>query len=397
MSVTLNQLLTLAGRLDDSPGFDTPREGFRRFLNQHVTDAHIARALIEQCQHALGEQHHRALQDLVVFVGRFLGFETAFGLYQPAAGAPEEYGRWLSRRRLEVVLEIRTDHKNTDFEDLTRTAAALTEAAEPARAARALGLCVLTPPYTSRDRFEEAAMAQKPHSGIRVVSLRSLLLLADMMGAGRLKHDDVLRVFSSIRAPDFVVELLDQFARAPVSGDTPLIARDEPRAPDVQEMSADTNFWCAIVGYDESGTPEQFVAAVIDKRHLFVIDDHKTAEHGLRPGDWVCFFIAGRGVVANARVASITEHSEALIRDAHRFSHLLHLNDVEVYLNAPVVPDAEIESRLPMARRHVADPVAPARIRLSWQEFVALTTHREERNGAPTLSGEDGESTPVAG
>jgi len=34
MSITLSQILALVGKLDDSPGEDTPRERFRLFLDQ---------------------------------------------------------------------------------------------------------------------------------------------------------------------------------------------------------------------------------------------------------------------------------------------------------------------------------------------------------------------------
>jgi hypothetical protein len=85
MSVTLNELLSLVGRLDDAPGFDTPRERFRRFLLERVTDVPAARTLIEECQRSVGEQHHRALQDLVVVVGRLLQFEVTFGAYERSA------------------------------------------------------------------------------------------------------------------------------------------------------------------------------------------------------------------------------------------------------------------------------------------------------------------------
>ena len=34
MNVNVSQVLAMVGRLDDSPGFDTPRERFRRFLVQ---------------------------------------------------------------------------------------------------------------------------------------------------------------------------------------------------------------------------------------------------------------------------------------------------------------------------------------------------------------------------
>ena len=47
MNISLTDLLPLVGRLDAAPGFDTPRERFRRFLLEHVTDVPTARALIE--------------------------------------------------------------------------------------------------------------------------------------------------------------------------------------------------------------------------------------------------------------------------------------------------------------------------------------------------------------
>jgi hypothetical protein len=60
MNLTVNQLLNIVGRLDDSPGFDTPRERFRRFLGERVTDAQSARIVIQECRQMSGEQNHRA-------------------------------------------------------------------------------------------------------------------------------------------------------------------------------------------------------------------------------------------------------------------------------------------------------------------------------------------------
>ena len=107
MNVSLSELLSLVGRLDSAPGFDAPRERYRRFLLEHVTDVPTSRSLIEECQRSVGEQRHRALQDLVVLVGRFLGFETIFGSYERIGGHVD--GQWRSRGLLDVVLEIRTE------------------------------------------------------------------------------------------------------------------------------------------------------------------------------------------------------------------------------------------------------------------------------------------------
>jgi hypothetical protein len=48
MSMTLNQILALVGKLDDSQGEDTPRERFRRFLKENVDEVGQVRDYIEE-------------------------------------------------------------------------------------------------------------------------------------------------------------------------------------------------------------------------------------------------------------------------------------------------------------------------------------------------------------
>ena len=109
MDFTLDQLLTIIGRLDDSPGFDTARERFRRLLIERIDGIESARQVIKECREQSGEQSHRALQDAVALCGRFLGFETAFGRYQHDPGAMPSHGLWHARRRLHVTLVLCTD------------------------------------------------------------------------------------------------------------------------------------------------------------------------------------------------------------------------------------------------------------------------------------------------
>ena len=82
MSITLKQILDLVGKLDDSPGDDTPRERFRRFLKENVKEVGQVRDYVEECIRTSGNQYNRALQDLVNYIGHFLGFEVTFGRYQ---------------------------------------------------------------------------------------------------------------------------------------------------------------------------------------------------------------------------------------------------------------------------------------------------------------------------
>jgi hypothetical protein len=62
--MTLKQILDLVGKLDDTPGDDTPRERFRRFLKENINEIGELRDYVDECVRAKGDQYNRALQDL---------------------------------------------------------------------------------------------------------------------------------------------------------------------------------------------------------------------------------------------------------------------------------------------------------------------------------------------
>src|SRR5689334_2999527 len=160
MNLTVNQLLGVVGRLDDNPGFDTPRERFRRFLVERITDAASARAVIAECRQVAGEQHVRALQDAVLLTGKLLGFETKYGPYQQDPDAAAVSGEWLSRRRLRVLLMI--CGPQTDVSHLELFSKALAVAGDPQdrSAVPRVGLCVVTPLCAARSRIEESVRSR---------------------------------------------------------------------------------------------------------------------------------------------------------------------------------------------------------------------------------------------
>jgi hypothetical protein len=387
MSVTLDELLKLAGRLDDTAGFDTPRERFRRFLVEYVTDARVARALIEQSPKLLDEQHHRAVQDLVVLLGRSLGFETRFGTYQPVAAGLKYDGLWRSRGQAEIVLEIRTNQTpGADVHSLVRSLAAVAATALPDPETRPLGLCVLTPLYANRARLDDAIAAARSQFPIRTVSLRALLSMADMVADGRLNHDEVVRLVEAGSALDFVAGLLDRLAvpgpprrSAPPAALSPP-APGRPVPPRDEEQTA---FWLATVAGDHAVTPEQFVELVIGKRHIFGVS-RDTADVARR-GDWICFYISGRGGVGRAQVASIEINGGGL-RDAHQYRQLLRLARTELHLSEPIVPDFETQLRL-RAARGPSNASSQPFMRIAERDFQALTKNegdqpRAERSAA---------------
>jgi hypothetical protein len=373
VSVTLEQILNLSGKLDDSPGFDSARERFRRFLLEHASDLAGARALIEQGQHLPGEQHNRALQDLVVLLGRFIGFDVAFGAYAPAPGAIKHHGHWKSRLRLHVVIDVRSDPSAPPEVDALLKSVAAQAGSSRASTWRHAGLCVVTPLFASRHKIEEAIAAAKPGFPVGVVALRALMQLADLVNAGRVSHEDVARLMESNLPVEYSVELLDRLTVKPRAAAP---ARTSA-APDEPSHDDATSYWIATVISDYATSPEQLLELVIGRRHIFGVADSGTTSSKARSGDWICFYIAGKGVVGRARVQSLAS-GNAGIRDAHRFRQLLHLEDLELHIHTPVSLDFETQLRL-----RTATAGAPRQtqtiVRISAESFATMTESRNQK------------------
>lgn len=399
MNITLNELLTLLGRLDDAPGFDTPRERFRRFLIDHVPDVQTARPLIEECQRSVGEQHHRALQDLVVLLGRFMRFETTFGTYERLPAGVKLDGQWRSRGRVDVVLEIRTDQTpEPNLESLARSVSAVAATTQSDVEAR-IGLCVIGRHYVGRGRLEQAAGAEK-RAELRVVSVQALLSLSLKFSADRLSHGELVKLLRSGFALDFVIDLLDRPADAlhsrEVEPETPAQPAAAPTAAApavVGPLRSEPEFWVATIAANDMASPEQLLASVIVERRVLGICHEGSLHEDGAPGDWVCFFVPAKGIVGHAQLASIVDHGRAVIRNADRFSRIYRLADVEVY-EEPIV------QALRAQRPFVVPPpdvvlAGPCLSPISRQDFVAMTASRgttplvaPDATGFPTVSSE---------
>jgi hypothetical protein len=366
MNVTVNQVLTIVGRLDDSPGFDSARERFRRFLIERVTDAHSARVVIQQCQQISGEQNHRAQQDAVVLTGKFLGFQTAFGRYQRDPGAAPVSGEWESRRRLHVTLNVCTHQTAAiELDALAKVVRDGLNSHAPTDTPR-VALCVVTPLYPAKARIEEMLRARK-HSDVRMISLGGILQMVDMVAAGRLTHDDVLEMLNPDVNLDSVVHLLDHSATA-----VPRIS--EHAAGDVAVPEAEPpggSYWIVAIRLDPLTPPDQFVASVIAKRRILAINPAPHVQRSIQAGDLICACITGEGFVAQAQVAGVITDGSPVVRDSERFKQMLRLTDVTVYAT-PVISAPELVRRVDLSLTEGAAPGAVA-IPVSRREFELVT------------------------
>ena len=391
MSVTVDDLLNLAGRLDDEPGFDSPRERFRRFLVAHVTTPALARMLIEQCQHAPSEQHHRALQDLVVLTGRFLGFDTTFGTYGPLAGAVRYDGQWQSRTRLNIVVEVRWDHLIAPgVESLLRSVSAVA-ATSMGRGLRTAGLCVVVQPHSGRNRIDEAIAAAHAGVPLSTIALHSLLLLADTISAGGALHDDIVRMIDGSMPIDFVVGMIEK-----AQGKTTGLPAEPPTGANVGGASMDKpRYWITSVGPDHATRPEEFLELVVGRRQIYGIVGSPASPHLVKSGDALCFYINGRGVVGHARVGSLVENAN-VIRDAHRFRQLIHVEDVTLHTSDPYTLDAESQLLMQNAGNSAGRVTQPL-VAISRETFRALTNPQQvAKDAQPSVESVESNERPAA-
>jgi hypothetical protein len=358
MDLTLDQLLTIIGRLDDSPGFDTPRERFRRFLVQRMDTLESARQMIQQCREHAGEQSHRALQDAVVLAGRFLGFETSFGRYQSEPGVDPVHGRWLSRHRLQVTTIVCTDQTpDVDPQSVSRGVS------DEGDGSPRIVLLVITPFYAGRDRLERALAAAKP-ANLRLITLRGLLRAAGMLGEGHLTHEDILHVFNPGVSLDGHLDLLERVA-AVGRGEPAIDTFADPiPGPERQER----RYWVNVMR-SEVFTSERVVHSLLGTRQILGINPAPGLEDRVRAGDAICVFMAGRGIVAHAHIAGILTDGSRVIRDAKQFTHVLRLANVVVY-DTPVAPNPELARKLELALTEEAEAVTAP---ISPREFESIT------------------------
>jgi hypothetical protein len=373
MSLSLAELLPLVGRLDDAPGFDSSRERFRRFLLERATHLPTIHTLVEECQRSVGEQHHRVLQDLIVVLGRVLRFGVTFGTYERSSDDLNAHGRWRSAGLLDVVLQIETDHTAATLEPLARAVAANRAAGEQST----IGLCVVARQSAARGKLA-TLIAQGEFPDIRVVSARSLLSLAAHASADRVSHAEVVELLRTSAALDFMIDLMTRPGGGDRSSEVGAEERSRAPVPDPQPAC-----WVAIISGDAMVTPERWLASVIAARQvLAVCAGDQTRAHG-SPGDWVCFFLANKGIVGHAQLAYEVEDGARVVRHGEKFGRVYRLAHLTLY-DQPVVQ--ALRAGRPFAVPSAAAPFAGSSLApIARQDFMALTTSSATEHHAPTV------------
>ncbi len=372
MSFALGQILSLVGRLDDQPGDDQPRERFRRFLRDNVKETGQLRDYIEECLRSSGEQYNRALQDLVNYLGVFLGFEITFGRYQGVTNQIGFDGLWRSPKNYFLVAEVKTSElypiKTSRL--LNYIDELISEKQIPEKAKR-LGLYIVGRTDPDIRQLENAIIAEGRGEQLRVVSVDSLLSLAEMMNEYDVSHEDILAVlWPSGPKVDNIVSLITRLVAQERGSQAQENAEAQEHGieenPPVDEPSEAATYWLTSVRADEKRSVEEIVQSLVGHDKVYGFGDKTPGRKRLKPGDWICFYAGPKGVIAHARVASLPEKKRhPAITYPDKFPWVFELSDSQLYLDNPVLIDPALRSQLNAFRDR--DPNGP------WAWFVQAT------------------------
>jgi hypothetical protein len=221
----------------------------------------------------------------------------------------------------------------------------------------------------NRAKVEEALAAATPAFPVGIVRLSELVSLVEMVSLGRITHADVVKVLDSTLPLDFVVDFVDRLS-------VPSTAHASERvtaSPPIAEREGPT-YWIVSVGPEHATSPEEFLQLVVGKRHVFGVTERGTVVGTVRDGDWICFYLPGKGVVGHAQVASVTDSGG--IRDARRYRQVLRLENLDLYVNRPIPPDSETELRM-RAAPVTTNRSAQILVEISQDSFKALSALRD--------------------
>ncbi len=371
------------GKLDDTLGDDNPRERFRLYLKENANEVGQIRDYIGESLRNTGSQYNRAFQDLINYLGHFLGFEVRFGRYQGVQGQIGFDGLWKSPSDFYIVVEVKTTEVYaiktatlTNYID-----EAISEKIIPDRD-HVLGLYIVGRADPEVHQLENAIYAEKRMDQLRVISAESLLSLAELMNNYDVSHTDILAVLRpSGPVIDPIIDLMARLAAESEVGAEP----NEPSASrtletgSVIEKTSETRekpqvgYWLSPVIGNDKQAAEEVIQDLVGVQRIYAFGERTPGRKHLKPGDMICFYAEGNGVVGHATVSSYPEKkSSSAIRDPERYPWLFSLEKNRTYIDNPVIIDAALRAKLDAFKNR--DPNKP------WSWFVFSTRRLSEND-----------------
>jgi hypothetical protein len=336
--LSISTILGLVGDLKDN---DPVQKRFRDYLEKEVAEIGLLRDFINECLSKTGDQYNFAFQDLVVYLGKFLGFKYEYGRYRGTTDAPGHDGVWFARDGFGVVIEVKkTEVYAIRIETLIGYVERLITDGIISSWDSAVGLYVVGKLEPELKQLENAITATKRTNQLRVVSADALLSLAEIANEFDVSHDDVVSVLKPAKPViDSTIDLLTRVIQPP-DVPPPPGGGEEPAGDDVQH-------WITPVKSTDEETAEECIKRLVGDERIYAFGDRTPGRASIKVNDKICFYASTNGVVGHAVVASLPEkkhHSK--VKDPEKYPWVFKLKDVKLYIDDPTVIDASFRAEL---------------------------------------------------
>lgn len=234
----------------------------------------------------------------------------------------------------------------------------------------AIGLYVIGRPDAELRQLDNAILAEKRTHQLRIISVESLLSLAELFNEYDVSHDDILAVLRpSGTTVDPVVDLMARLvAQRQVEEET-----KEETTKKVEITGMERQYWLTPVKSDEEQTADECIQSLVGEEKIYAFGERTPGRRHLKPGDYICFYSTGKGVVAHAQSDSLPEHKEhPKVHHSERYPWIFHVKEAYLYLENPIVIDATLRSQL--------DAFKNRELNKSWAWFVQATRRITEHD-----------------
>lgn len=119
----------------------------------------------------------------------------------------------------------------------------------------------------------------------------------------------------------------------------------EPAPKPTPELA--TMYWLTPAKTIGQETAEECIRKLVGRENIYAFGANTPGRKRIKPDDKIAFYANGKGVIANATVASLPElKPHKAVRHSDRYPWTFRVRDPVLYLDNPVVIDAELRSRL---------------------------------------------------
>ena len=343
-SLPISTILGLVGDLKDG---DPAQKRFRDYLENDVNDVGLLRDFINECLAQKGDQYNFAFQDLVIYLGKFLGLKHEYGRYRGTTNVPGHDGAWFTHDGFCVVIEVKkTDVYAIKIETLIGYIDRLISDRTIGSWDSALGLYVVGKLEPELKQLENAIVAQKRTNQLRIISAEALMSLAEIANEFDVSHNDVVAILKpAMPLIDPTIDLLTRVVQTPEE-----VTVTTTETPEIRDTTSeyDTQSWITPVKGSDEETAEESIKRLVGEERIYAFGERTPGRTSINVGDNICFYAAaGIGVVGHAVVASKPEKKfHKKVKDPEKYPWVFTLKDVKLYLDSPTVIDATLRANL---------------------------------------------------